>query len=903
MPGAEPTVPSGLVPDQTTPLEPAGDPTLPLETAPSPRPEAPALSTPGLSASRSGGRFVAGDLLKGRYRIMGLLGKGGMGEVYRAEDLKLQQDVALKFLPRGLERDPGRLQMFLNEVRTARQVTHPNVCRVYDVEENDGQHFLSMEYVDGEDLATSLRRTGRLPEERAVPVARQICAGLAAAHDQGILHRDLKPANVMIDGRGRVKLTDFGLAGLAEAFAREDARAGTPAYMSPEQISGREVTARSDIYGLGLVLYELFTGRPPFRADSMAEYQTLHNESVPSNPTQHVPGLDPVVEQAIMRCLAKVPEQRPASPLAVSAALPGGDPLAAALAAGETPSPELMAEAGRRPGLAPVKAWALAGLAILLMVGGAHWAARNSLLEHLPLDKRPEVLVDRAQEMLAAAGYVEDVYSDPVDQAWGFISWNDVIQDVGSAGTSRSRWDALRERPDAGGIWYRQSPRILKPAANSGPIVLGREVSLTNPQQLAAGEATVVLDLAGRLRRLEVTPRRFAVDEPSEPDWSSFFAAAELDTARFTPVRPRYQRYIGADIRRAWTGSRAANPDIELRVEAQAWEGRPVLFNVATPEGLAVLANPPERQVWGVRHWLLGVLQPLVILIIIIAATRTGQRNTESARIDKLGAARFASLVFVLFLLGEGLGSHTIFTPIWGDEIWPIIVGAVFTGSIAWALYVAAEPLGRRIWPTMFVSASRLLSQPTIPRRDPLIGQSILVALIGAGAAFLFSGPLRWEVIEPLLGKPATMSYVNVDVMMSQRLALGLLLNQSMLIGFQFLHIMALVLIRFLVKKPAVAVVLTLAVWTLLSGPGNPTAAVVGLLNAALSLAILLRWGVVAFIVQRMALHVLWNARPLDLDSWFSQGSLILMGALVAMALYGGWAAVGDARSRPLSES
>ncbi len=153
-------------------------------------------------APTEAGRFETGTILAGRYRIVGLLGRGGMGEVYRADDLKLGRAVALKFLPEGMDRDQGRLVRFLNEVRTALRVTHLNVCRVHDVGEFGGYHFLSMEYVDGEDLATLLRRIGRLPEDRAIRVARQLCAGLGAAHTEGVLHRDLKPANVMIDGRG-----------------------------------------------------------------------------------------------------------------------------------------------------------------------------------------------------------------------------------------------------------------------------------------------------------------------------------------------------------------------------------------------------------------------------------------------------------------------------------------------------------------------------------------------------------------------------------------------------------------------------------------------------------------------------------------------------------------------------
>src|SRR6185436_18955274 len=138
---------------------------------------------------------------------------------------------------------------FRQEVRIARKVSHPNVCRVYDISEAEGHHFLSMEYVDGEDLTTLLRRIGRLPADKALEVARKVCAGLAAAHDKGVLHRDLKPANVMLDGRGNVMITDFGLAALAEQIAPGDVRSGTPAYMAPEQLEGR----RAGLRGVGLL--------------------------------------------------------------------------------------------------------------------------------------------------------------------------------------------------------------------------------------------------------------------------------------------------------------------------------------------------------------------------------------------------------------------------------------------------------------------------------------------------------------------------------------------------------------------------------------------------------------------------------------------------------------------------
>ena len=206
------------------------------------------------------GHYTAGTLLAQRYRIVGLLGKGGMGEVYRADDLTLGQPVALKFIPRELASDATRFSHFLDEARAARQVAHGNVCRVYDIGETEDpsgtgpvRRFLTMEYVDGEDLATSLRRIGRFPADKGLEIARQLCAGLAAVHERGLLHRDLKPANVMLDGRGRVRLTDFGLAGEARQDAPVGEVAGTPAYMAPELLKGEAATVRSDIYALGLV--------------------------------------------------------------------------------------------------------------------------------------------------------------------------------------------------------------------------------------------------------------------------------------------------------------------------------------------------------------------------------------------------------------------------------------------------------------------------------------------------------------------------------------------------------------------------------------------------------------------------------------------------------------------------
>jgi len=270
-----------------------------------------------------------GTVLAGRYRILDLAGRGGMGEVYRAEDLMLDQVVALKFLPEELDRDEGALSRLLNEVRSARQVSHPNVCRVHDVGEAEGRRFLSMEYIAGEDLATLLKRKGRLPPGEGLALARQLCAGLAAAHEKDVLHRDLKPSNVMLDERGVARIADFGLAEASAVVPGTKALEGTPLYMSPEQLSGREVTKQSDIYALGLVLYEIFAGRPAYPGGSLDELLRLRQHP-PLPLSSLAPDLDPAVERAVLRCLESDPLRRPSSGRAVAAALPGGDPLGAA---------------------------------------------------------------------------------------------------------------------------------------------------------------------------------------------------------------------------------------------------------------------------------------------------------------------------------------------------------------------------------------------------------------------------------------------------------------------------------------------------------------------------------------------------------------------------------------------
>jgi len=266
------------------------------------------------------------------------------------------------------------------------------------VGEVDGQHFLSMEYVDGEDLKGLLKRIGRLPSDKGVHVAQQLCAGLAAAHDKGVVHRDLKPANIMIDGRGQVRIMDFGLARLTAGAGQHSGEvSGTPAYMAPEQLAQGQTSIQSDLYSLGLVLYEVFTGKRVHQGESFEDLLQDHQQAAVVAPSVLVENLDPAVERTILRCLNREPSGRPGSARVIAAGLPGGDPLAAAMAAGETPSPEMVAAAGDEGTMKPVAAWmCLAGVVVGLIAAIflSRWSHR---VNQAGLEKHPEAIRREAQ--------------------------------------------------------------------------------------------------------------------------------------------------------------------------------------------------------------------------------------------------------------------------------------------------------------------------------------------------------------------------------------------------------------------------------------------------------------------------------------------------------------------------
>ena len=258
---------------------------------------------------------LEGRILDGRYQLGSLLGVGGMASVYLATDRVLERQVAVKVLSLSDAQDGLFVERFRREARAAARLNHPNIVAVFDSGSDAEQPYLVMEYVPGESLAQLLTRQGRLTPRRAVELAIQVCAALAAAHAQGLVHRDIKPANVLVDPDGQVKVADFGIvkASAATTLTGTGTVLGTAAYLSPEQAQGHPVDARSDLYGLGCVLYELVCGSPPFGSGvdrSPVAIATRHVSELPEPPSARNPQVDPALEAVVLTALAKDPAQR-----------------------------------------------------------------------------------------------------------------------------------------------------------------------------------------------------------------------------------------------------------------------------------------------------------------------------------------------------------------------------------------------------------------------------------------------------------------------------------------------------------------------------------------------------------------------------------------------------------------
>jgi serine/threonine protein kinase len=629
-------------------------------------------------------RFLPGTVLARRYRIVNLLGRGGMGEVYRATDLILGQTVALKFLPEVASHKVQNRERLFNEVRSAREITHPHVCRVHDIGEIDGQFYISMEFVDGEDMASLLARIGRLPAAKAAELAAGICAGLAAAHRKGLVHRDLKPANIMVDGRGQPRLMDFGLAANAAQITQAEVLHGTPLYMAPEQLAGQEVTMRSDLYAVGLILYELFTGKRPYEADSIETLQAARNRGAPPPPSTFCSEIDPSVENIITACLAPDPARRPASANAIAAALPHQSALAAVIAAGDTPSPELIAASGDSTAVRPAIAYGAAAAILAGLLGTCWLKAQVGVVP----EQSPDVLANSARVLATQLGYT-------------------------AKPSSTDRWFDSSDEHEIR-FWYRESDSTLQTMSLGNFFQPPGRVTSSDPP-LAPGMLTIEMDSRGRLRYFAAIPR----SQPAlaHPDWKTLFGIAGLDLSHFTETPGDRLPPVPGDSLLQWTG-RVSSNDPEQIVAAASWRGQPVYFERLD------LQSSPNQFPPGLR-----IALSVIALLLSAAAARLfflAWRNLKQQRGDRKGAFRVGAAVFWisfaewLLVARHSLNPHEAILAAYA------LSWALLLGGLAWVGYVAVDPLLRRLYPHLLISLQQVL---TGGRRDNLLGRDVLWGL------------------------------------------------------------------------------------------------------------------------------------------------------------------------------
>jgi serine/threonine-protein kinase len=835
------------------------------------------------------GRFLPGASIGERYRIVGLLGRGGMGEVYRADDLELGQSVALKFLPEKLAADPVALDRLRGEVRTARQIAHPNICRVYDIAQADGHVFLSMEYVDGDDLSHVLRRLGPPGKDKAVEIARQLCLGLAAAHENKVLHRDLKPANVMLDGRGRVRITDFGLAGLVDELEADPQRAGTPAYMAPEQLESGTVSVRSDIYSLGLLLYELFTGKRAFEGMTLEELtQSRSSESIPAM-RSHNESVEPAIERVILRCLEPAPADRPQSVYAVLAALPGGDPLAAALAAGETPSPDMVASARERGGLSP--RWAVSLFAAVLLSLGLNavlWPKWT-----IAPDKGPDELGVLAREMVHDLGHElpRAEASDLIrNQRYLLHLW----QESGGRtwGNDRPAW------PPPYFYWHRASPVSLKPSTIHFPVT-----RLAEPLATPPGSVAIVLGSGGRLVELEVVPQPFESGSEAHSDtvdWSLVLEQAGLDAAELEPTAPA--RAVPA----------FCDEVVAFRVERTEENGGDYVFQAGAHRGRVVHATT----VWDwdedglleggrKRHLLFasagGLFDWLFVAITVFSALLAWY-NVRRGRGDRRGAIAYGSVVFVAYFLFGAANARIAESDIGTFFVWVVYsnpLGHAAMHAIQTTLaYLAIEPYIRRVWPRALIGWARLARGRW---RDPAVARETLIGITALLlAATLFE--LAQSVARMLMGRPVIALYPAPKLLgdsagMAAEIPHGVALAMFWMMVLYFV----LLVIRLLLRRDRATIVFVVALSALVlalvatRGQGGFGFEIAVFLIGAAVLAttitvVMMRIGLIAAIVCWFVMLLLVDTPlTLEMSEFYAPQSVLGMLLILAIATYGAW--------------
>lgn len=688
-----------------------------------------------------------------------------------------------------------------------------------------------------------------------------------------------------------MRITDFGLAIAAGTNVESGETSGTPAYMAPEQLEGRGSTVQSDLYALGLVLYEISTGRKVFDGATFQELRRKHTEESPKVPSKLVAGFDPAVERVILRCLEKDPRLRPSSALQVASALPGGDPLAAALAAGETPSPEMVAAAGEEGALRPAVAWTLLGATLAIGAFIVSVSRFSTDLELGPPSKSPDSLADRARDLVRRFGYDEK----PADRAWWFSREYEYLRYRALHEPSPKRIRELKTgEPGPWSFFYRQSPEFLVPSkAFFGRFGEGGMISRADPPQDVPGMVMLNLDVQGRLRSFRAVPSE--VDLPGDPvgrvDWQALFREADLDVGRFASAQPKWVPPAAYDSRSEWGGSSDRHPEVPLHVTAAGYRGRPVYFGISGPWEPRARMGQAERTFRST----IGIPVIVVVLVTLLAAGVVfARRNIRLGRGDRRGAWRIATYVFVTSMIAWLLRAHHV--PDVGAE-WGLLsadLGAsLLGGAFAWLSYIALEPYVRRRWPDLLISWNRLLAGRF---GDPLVGRDVLVgALAGAALAALahLSNALpAWFDVPGMTPIPSSPLLLK-----GSREAASFLSFQLGDMAFSAVAITSFFFLSTLIlrRKWLAAVALGLLnVVISLSGENFSVEIPFAILQAAILVYVVLSFGLVAVAVAGFVSSLL-QALPITLDfsQWYAGHSLFGLLLFAGIALYGFRVAVG----------
>jgi serine/threonine-protein kinase len=626
--------------------------------------------------------------------------------------------------------------------------------------------------------------------------------------------------------------------------------------MAPELLEGRESTVQSDLYALGLVMYELFTGKRAFVARTLPDRRREASGEL-KTPSSFVRDLDPAVERVILRCLAHDPAERPRSAREVIESLPGGDPLAAALAAGETPSPRIVAAAGIEGSLSRKAAWTMLGAVALCFA--LFFAARRELeiARHMDLDRTPQVLRQSANDIAKKLEIA--VPGAPIAKFRPRPEYNAWLQ-------KQNAWDALRRGP---------SPLLFQLQYGMSP----EESRAATMTSTAAGRTTLWLDPQARLVYLLSPP---AGDVAMRAlDWQPLLAAAGLDAGRLQSAAPRDAPPVPLDTRAAWTGT-YPNDRTPIRVEAAAWHGRPVFFRVT---GAWDEATDPLKGV-TTRIGAADRFLSLLVVAVVTVALLLAWRSLRLHRGDRQGAFRFALAYFLIqgtaLLLAMQYPRELL--PLI-DELWYTLGITALSASVVYILYLALEPYARRKWPEHLIAWARLLAGRL---NDPLVGRDALIGILGGVAyaalwasASIVASWFGWMEAEPYIA-----AYRSMDGM---RFSLALLLYSAILgITFASVTILILVLATIAFRRRAIAgavfFVINLAYFMLATGGQTalvPVYAVVALMLAFIAL----RFGLLAYAVLQMTFIALYYGMATT-PSWLLLHCAIPFAILAALALW-----------------